>query len=140
MDRPRNNKGFNLVETLTASVILSGAVLTVGAISTRAMTETRLNRQYEVAASLIEKQFVMIDYVGIDTFLESGQTEGVLEQPEPGYRWQIETKYQDTDSLYLVTVQVSWVERGRPHSVAAQTMFNGMSLVINLGQSSGSSR
>ncbi|UCG48802.1 MAG: hypothetical protein JSU94_03290, partial [Phycisphaerales bacterium] len=65
----RDNKGFNLVETIVSSVILSGAVLAVGAIGTRSMVETRLNRQYETAAALIDKQLALIDYMGIDEFI-----------------------------------------------------------------------
>jgi Tfp pilus assembly protein PilV len=134
MIRPkRNSKGFNLVETLVAGAILSGAVLTVGAISTRALTATRLNRQYETAASLIDKQLSLIDYMGIDQFVELGQTEGVFENFEPGYQWQATTEYQGVDSLYLVTLTVTWVDRNRPYSISAQTMFDGKSTYVETG-------
>jgi len=125
-----NNKGFNLVETIVASVILSGAVLTVGAISTRSLTGTRLNRQYEVAASLIDKQLTLIDFIGIDDIIELGQLEGDFEEPEPGYHWEIVTEYQDIDSLYLVTITVSWVERNRPYSISVDTMLDGVSSLV----------
>ena len=125
-----NNKGFNLVETIVASIILSGAVLTVGAISTRSLVGTRLNRQYEVAASLIDKQLTLIDFVGIDEFIDLGQTEGYFEEPEPGYHWEIVTEYQDIDNLYLVTITVDWMERGRHYSIMADTMFNGTGSVV----------
>jgi len=128
----RNNKGFNLVETLVAGAILSGAVLTVGAISTRALTGTRLNRQYETAASLIDKQFALIDYMGIDEFVEQGQTEGVFEDFEPGYQWQATTEYQGIDSLYLVTLTVTWIANNRPYSLSAQTMFDGKSTYVQV--------
>jgi hypothetical protein len=124
----RNNKGFNLVETLIASAILSGSVLTVGAISTRALTSTRLNRQYEIAASLIDKQLTLIDNIGIDEFLEMGQFEGENSDFEPGYHWQALVQYQGVDSLYLVTLTVTWVDRNRPYSLSVQTMLNGVSM------------
>jgi len=129
----RNNKGFNLVETLVAGAILSGTVLTVGAISTRALTATRLNRQYETAASLIDKQFSLIDYMGIDEFVEQGQTEGVFEDFEPEYHWQATTEYQGIDSLYLVTLTVTWVDNNRPYSLSAQTLFDGKSTYVEAG-------
>ncbi|NQT03238.1 MAG: prepilin-type N-terminal cleavage/methylation domain-containing protein, partial [Planctomycetes bacterium] len=72
----KNKKAFSLIETLVASAILSGAVLTLGAISTMSLSGTRLNRRYEVAASLLDKQLNLIDYVGIDEFIELGQMEG----------------------------------------------------------------
>ena len=129
----KRNSGFNLVETLVASVILSSAVLTVAAISTRALTGTRLNRQYEIAASLIDKQLSLIDYIGIDEFIETGQTEGVFEEFEPGYYWQISTEYQYIDSLYFVTMTVTWMEHNRPYSMTVDTMLDGLSIYADIG-------
>jgi prepilin-type N-terminal cleavage/methylation domain-containing protein len=133
MSAKREKRGFNLVETMVASVILSGAVLTVAAVSTRALTGTKLNRQYEIAASLIDKQFSLIDYLGIDEFVETGQTEGVFEEFEPGYYWQISTEYQYIDSLYLVTMKVTWMEHNRPYTLTVDTMFDGISVYADTG-------
>jgi len=127
-----NKKGFSLIETLVASAILSGAVLTVGAISTSSLSGTRLNRQYEVAASLIDKQLSLIDYVGIDEFIDIGQMEGVFEEIEPEYHWEVTTEYQDIDSLYLVTITVSWIDGNRPYSLSVDTMLDGISLYIEV--------
>jgi len=128
----RNNRGFTLVETAVASAILCGAVLTIGAISTRALSGTRLNRRYEVAAALIDKQLSLIDYVGIDEFIEVGQTEGVFDESGQEYHWEVATEYQDIDSLYLVTITVSWVEHNRPYSLSVDTMLDGMSVFIEV--------
>ncbi len=127
-----NKKGFSLIETLVASAILSGAVLTVGAISTMSLSGTRLNRRYETALSLIDKQLSLIDYVGIDEFVELGQMEGDFEEIEPGYHWEVVTEYQDIDSLYLVTITVSWVDGRRPYSLSVDTMLNGISVYIEI--------
>jgi Tfp pilus assembly protein PilV len=124
---PRHIKGFNLVETMVASIILSSAVLTVAAVSTKALTGTRLNRQYETAVALIDRQLTLMDYIGIDAFVESGQTEGVFQEVEPGYHWEITTEYQGIDSLYLVNITVTWMDRNRPHKVVMQTMLDGIS-------------
>ncbi len=129
----RNKKGFTLVETVTASAILCGAVLTLVAITTRSLTGTRINRQYEIAASIIERQLSLLDYVGIDEFIETGCADGVVEDFEPGYHWEISTEYQGIDSLYLVTITVTWVERNRPYSVSVQTRLNGESLYVGTG-------
>ena len=128
-DRGKNPGGFNLVEALVATMILSGAVLTLGAISTNALSGTRLHRHYEGAAALIDKQLSLIDYMGIEAFIEAGQTEGIVEELEPAYRWSVTTEYQGIDSLYLVTITVSWLEGSRPYSVTAQTMLDGAGTV-----------
>jgi prepilin-type N-terminal cleavage/methylation domain-containing protein len=126
----RNKRGFTLVEMIAASSILSGAVLVLVAITTRSMTGTRLNRQYETAASIIERQLSLLDYVGIDEFIELGRADGVVEDLEPGYHWEVTTEYQGIDSLYLVTITVTWIERNRPYSVSVQTRLNGMSTYV----------
>ena len=128
----KNKKGFSLIETLVASAILSGAVLTLGAISTMSVSGTRLNRRYEVAASLIDKQLSLIDFIGIDEFIELGQMEGVFEGYEPTYYWEVVTEYQDIDSLYLVTITVSWIDGNRPYSISVDTMLDGVSVYIEI--------
>ena len=127
-----NEKGLTLIETLAASVIFCGAVLTVGAISTGSLAATGFNRRCEVALSLIDKQLSLIDYVGIDEFIEIGQMEGGFEEIEPGYHWEVVTEYMDIDSLYLVTITVSWMERNRPYSISVDTMLDGISLYIEV--------
>ena len=128
MVRQTRQAGFNLVETIVASMILSGAVLALGSISTNALVGTRLNRHYQGAASLIEKQLGLIDFVGIDEFVERGQTAGMVEELEPGYQWEVTTEYEGTDNVYLVSVTVSWLDGKRPYELMAQTRLNGSSL------------
>jgi prepilin-type N-terminal cleavage/methylation domain-containing protein len=128
----RNKRGFTLVETVAASGILSISVLILVAITTQSLTGTRLNRQYEIAASIIERQLSLLDYVGIDEFIEIGRADGVVEDFEPGYHWEVSTEYQGIDSLYLVTITVTWAERNRPYSVSLQTRLNGMSTYVEV--------
>ncbi len=128
----KNKKGFSLIETLVASAILSGAVLTLGAISTMSVHGTRLNRRYEVAASLLDKQLNLIDYIGIDEFIDLGQLAGDFEGYEPAYRWEVVTEYQDIDSLYLVTITVSWIDGNRPYSISVDTMLDGVSVYLEV--------
>ena len=121
-------KGFTLVEVIASSIILCGAVMIVGAIGTQALTGTHLNRRYETAASLVDKQLSLIDYIGIDEIVEMGQSEGENDDSGYVYNWKIETEYQEIDSLYLVTLTVSWVDRNRPYSISVDTMLNGETL------------
>ncbi len=117
--------GFSLVETLLATTILSGSVLALAAISTNAVADTKLNRHYEMAAAVIDEQLGMVEYMGIDQFIELDQTEGIKEDSDPQYHWQVSTEYRSIDNLYLVTITVTWIERNRPYSVTAQTMLDG---------------
>ncbi len=132
---PQFRGGFNLVEALVATMILSSAVLTLGAIGTNALSGTRLHRHYEVAAALIDKQLSLIDYIGIDQFIQTGQMEGIVEELEPGYQWSVTTEYQNVDNLYLVGITVSWLEGRRPYRVTAQTMLDGTGAVTDTSTS-----
>jgi hypothetical protein len=132
---PQFRRGFNLVEALVATMILSSAVLTLGAIGTNALSSTRLHRHYEMAAALIDKQLSLIDYTGIDQFIQMGQMEGIVEELEPGYVWSVTTEYQGTDNLYLVGITVSWLEGRRPYRVTAQTMLDGTGAVTDTSTS-----
>ena len=82
---------------------------------------------------MIDKQLSLIDYVGIDEFVELGQTEGVFEDIEPEYHWEVVTEYEDIDSLYLVTITVSWVDGNRPYSLSVDTMLDGISIYVDVG-------
>jgi hypothetical protein len=128
MKHNKSKSGFTLVETIVASTILCGAVLAIGAICTKSLTGTRLNRRYETAFTLIDRQLSLIDYLGIDEFIAIGQMEGSFEEYAPGYTWRVMTQYEDIDSLYLVTITVSWIEHNRIHSVSMDTMLDGVSL------------
>src|SRR4030066_232371 len=92
-------KGFTLVEVVASSIILCGAVMIVGAIGTQALTGTHLNRRYEAAASLVDKQLNLIDYIGIDSLVEMGQLDGEYEDSGYIYNWKIDTEYQAVDRL-----------------------------------------
>ena len=122
--------GFTLLETILATVILCGSVLALGAISTRTLGNTKLNRRYEAAMALIDKQLTVIDSIGIEQFIESGQTEGVFEEIEPAYYWKVETALLDIDDLYRVRLTVSWIERNRPYSISVDTRFNGTGQLV----------
>jgi prepilin-type N-terminal cleavage/methylation domain-containing protein len=137
MIRTTITKGFTLVETIVASAILCGSVLTVSAITTRSLTGTRINRQYETAMLLIDRQLSMIDYVGIDEFISIGQTEGTFDEPFSDYQWSVATEYMDIDSLYLVTISVGWIINNRPYRVTVDTMFDGVSQYTSTGTETG---
>ncbi len=118
-------EGFSLIETVVATLILSGAVVTLGAISTNVLRDSRLNQHYETAAGIIERQFTTIDAVGIDQFVEQDQLEGFYDQAEPGYHWRVQTQYKGVDDLYAVMITVEWMEGRRPYRLVAQTRLDG---------------
>lgn len=51
-----------------------------GAISTRSLSQAKLNRQFETAIACAEKQLAMVDYIGIDDFINSCEMQGDTEE------------------------------------------------------------
>ncbi len=135
----RNRTGFTLAETLAASTILCGAVVTIAAISSQSMRSTKSNRQYEKAVLLAEQQMCMVDYIGIDDFAELGQAQGVFEGQEVEYSWAMTVQYLEIDGLYLVSLTVGWMDGVHPQSVTVQTMLNGTDPYPDEEEDSGSS-
>ena len=115
-------KGFTLIETIVASTILCGSVLTISAVCSRALANTRMNRQYETAYWLADRQLSLIDYVGIGNF------EGEFEGYELPYTWNASVQYENLDDLYYITVNINWTDNNRPYSVSVDTMLNGVSI------------
>jgi hypothetical protein len=99
--------------------------MAVGAISMRNMGASKVNRHYESALSCIDRQLTMIDYIGIDAFIETGETEGAFEDVEPGYYWQVFAVEEPVGNLYTVTITVSWLEGRKPYSLTVDTRLNG---------------
>ena len=121
-------KGFSLIEMLVASLLLSAAVVVLCAISTRSMTGVRLNRQYEMAWDLLDKQLTMIDYMGIDEFLELRQMSGRFDLQGVGrtvYKWEAAVNEGDLDNVYIVSISVSWDYASKQGRVSASTILNG---------------
>ena len=120
-----HRNGLSLVEVLVAGVILSGTVVTVGALSSKSLLSTGQNQAYEKAGDLIDRQLTIIDAMGIDAFLETGMTEGDFGDQAPGYTWRMSSTYLEVDNLYRVTLTVLWIEYGRPRSLSVSTRLNG---------------
>ena len=104
MKHKKIKHGFTLVETLVASTILCGSVLTISAVCSKALVTTKLNREYENALRLIDRQLTVIDYMGIDEFVAQGSFEGEFTEFEPIiYYWYADVRQENIDNLYYVT-------------------------------------
>ncbi len=124
-------RAFSLVETIVAAVLLSGGVVAVSAISTKSFQGVKLNRENELAWDLLDKQLTLIDFMGIDAFVESGETTGMFEGEggqDPTHYWDVQVSPLEIDYLYTVNIVVGWGAGKRLREVSLTTMFNGQGL------------
>jgi len=121
-------KGFSLVEMVVAAVLLSGAVVTLCAISNKSLGGVKLNRENEVAWQLLDRQLTFIDYIGVEQFIEAGQLEGGFGDEEDRgtvYYWSSDITEGEADNIYRVDMAVYWTAGNRTGKVSASTFFNG---------------
>lgn len=123
----RGNKrgGFTLVEAIVANMILCASVITLGAFGTLCLTNIRLDRLNQTAVTLADRQLTLIDFMGIENFIERGQFDGEFENADVSYAWHADTEYLDMDKLYQVTVTITWTDGGRPYRTVVQTRLDG---------------
>lgn len=123
-----NRRGFSLIEMIVAAVLLSGAVVTLCAISNKSLTGVKLNRENEVAWQLLDRQLTLIDYIGVEQFIEAGQLEGRFgdeEDSQTVYHWSSDITEGEADNIYWVDMVVYWTAGIRGGRVSAATVFNG---------------
>ena len=127
-----NNGGFSLIEMVVASIILSLAVVSICAISTKSMTSVRSNRDYGVAWDLLDRQLTMIDYTGIEEFINEGQMSGQFgdNDSEATHYWSAKCEEGDYDYLYNLELTVSWGAENAMRSISASTILNGTGTMI----------
>ena len=129
----KNRKGFTLLEALVASVVLGMAVVTLSGMSTRCISQIRLNQQYEQAWGILDRQLAVIGVMGIEEFIIQGIMEGEIgpEGKESGeanelmYHWQVQTESEQIDNLYKVDITVQWVMDKKRHTISAATLLDG---------------
>lgn len=125
---PDNRRGFSLIEMIVAAALLSGAVVTLCAISNKSLIGVKLNRENEVAWQLLDRQLTLIDYIGVEQFIEAGQLEGRFgdeEDSQTVYRWSSDMTEGEADNIYWVDMVVYWTAGIRGGRVSASTVFNG---------------
>jgi prepilin-type N-terminal cleavage/methylation domain-containing protein len=122
-------RGFTLVEVIAASAILAGGVVVIGAITSRSLDALRLDTEYSQAWEVLDRQLTVIDYVGIDTIVQKGVTQGDFTEGSTTYAWSIAVTDELYDKLKRVDITVAWTTGGKPRRISATTMLNGSGVV-----------
>ena len=120
-------RGFSLIETLVAAMLLSGGVVAICSLSGRSMTSVRANREYETGWDVLDRQLTVIDYIGVEEFLQIDQMSGKFggSKDGDGYQWAVEIEEEQIQGLYRVDITVGWVDGKKNREVSASTVLGG---------------
>jgi len=125
MNSPGPCRGFTLIETLVAGVILALSAGVLGTSVMHAMASLSRARDYQKAAELLDKTFTRIDMVGPARLYVDGFAGGTFDPPEDRFSWQVEITPLTQGHLYQVTVNVFWLTpSGSRRSAEARTLLN----------------
>lgn len=109
----QSKTGMTLIEVLLALVILSAGVSTLMMAMSQCLSVVRTARTRDIARGLIQQ--IDMDYpieeVDMAETVETGEFEDI-----EGYTWFREIQIVDEEErpgLFLVTLRVTWAERGR---------------------------
>jgi hypothetical protein len=83
-----------------------------------------------MAWDLLDRQLTMIDYVGVDNFLNAGTLEGKFGGIKniPDYTWQVQLREHEITGLIRVYIAVQWGSDPYKHQVSGMTVMGGTAL------------
>ena len=118
-------RGFTLVETLAAGVILGLSAAVLGITVSSNMRSLALARDFQRAAELLDRTLTKIDTIGPAQLLAEGPTAGGFNPPHERFIWTATIERRFEGDLYDVTVRIAWpTPDGKQRSVEAQTFLN----------------
>ena len=130
-NRVRIAKGFTLVETLCAGVLMGLAGIVVGTAISQAIQSQILARDYQRAAELLDRTLTKIDLIGPERVVREGPVRGQFEPPHEQFAWQAEIDSQLSGHLYELNVTIFWQSAGTLRQVQASTLLNDAPLSRN---------
>lgn len=118
--RNQSRYGFNLLETLLASSLLAGAVMTIGALSARSVSTLRIDQETEKAWELADMQLKLIDASGVSAFQKLGRYSGRFERVEE-YAWEADIEELEIPNLFSIELIVRWQSGSTSRQIRCQT-------------------
>jgi len=119
-DNKKSRYGFNLLETLLASSLLAGTVMTIGALSARSVSTLRIDQETEKAWELADMQLKLIDASGVSAFQKLGQYSGRFAQAD-NFTWQADIQEMKIPYLFSIDLTVQWQSGSKMRQIRCQT-------------------
>ena len=118
-------RGFTLVETLVAGIILALSALVLATTISQGTHSLTLARDYQRAAELLDETLTKIDIIGPARLFYEGPAGDFFDPPHDRFAWQAQIEPRTEGNLYEVTVRILWITpTGATRSVEAQTLLN----------------
>ncbi len=109
-----SSQGLTLIEVMIALAILSIGLTVLIATASKCLSVVRQAKNYEAARNLLAR--IEVEHpLQLADKIEAGSDNGTFSGEFSGYGWSrnVESVGDEEDGLFMVTMRVSWSERGQ---------------------------
>ena len=117
-------RGFTLIETLIAGIILALAIAVMGTTVSHSYGTLADARDERRAAALMEELLTKIDLIGPARMASEGPHGGSFDAPDDRFSWSLDISNRPQGHLYQVDVTVSWANGAHQKTIRIQTYLN----------------
>ncbi|MEM6332666.1 MAG: hypothetical protein AAF823_04935 [Planctomycetota bacterium] len=119
--RARRPRGFTLIETLIAGMMLAIFGTAIVMAVAQGARQVQHDRDLVRATQALDEVLHRVSIVGPSNLAIGGPTQGVLGDD---LEWSLQIEQQPLSDLYDVTATITWQRRARERSASVATVFH----------------
>ncbi len=119
----RRLRGMALMDVLVAGMVLSGSLVAVLGIASRALNAQARGQQIQDAAMILDSLLNEVLALGPEEFLKSGAMSGTADPPFDRFTYRISIDDLSPGEPLRVTARVWWSTGGGEQTAEAQTLM-----------------
>jgi len=120
----RRERGFTLIETLVAGMILALAAAVMATALSHSYGSLSDARDERRAATLLNELLTKVDLVGASRIAAEGPHSGNFDGADERFSWSIDVSNRPQGHLYEVTATLTWMNGPQEKSLSMHTYLN----------------
>ena len=116
-------RGFLLLDSIVATVILGIALSVVLGLGSLAISSQSRGEQEQVAAMILDEQLELVVAVGPEAFASVFERRGTAPAPFENYEYEVDIEALGNRDPFKVTATVTWTHAGRERSLTVETLI-----------------